>query len=133
MDLVLDYLPLAMAGISFGVIIVMMRRSDQLRQRFFGSSEYAFEPSTQFAGERVASGSLPAPASALIAGLALLGSIGGGLAVALKDDAHREAALITFLVTLSGFQLLGIGSAFWGVAAGALALFVQQWRPRWTA
>jgi len=64
-----------------------------------------------------------------IAGLALLGSIGGGLAVALKDDAHREAALITFLVTLSGLSLAGIGSAFWGVVAGALALFVQQWRP----
>jgi len=65
-----------------------------------------------------------------IAGLALLGSIGGGLAQALKEDAHREAALITFLVTLSGVNLAGIGSAFWGVVAGALALFVQQWRPR---
>ena len=65
-----------------------------------------------------------------IAGLALLGSIGGGLALALKEDAHREAALITFLVTLSGVSLAGIGSAFWGVVAGALALFVQQWRPR---
>jgi benzoate membrane transport protein len=65
-----------------------------------------------------------------IAGLALLGSIGGGLAVALKDETHREAALITFLVTLSGLTLWGIGSAFWGVVAGALALFVQQWRPR---
>jgi benzoate membrane transport protein len=65
-----------------------------------------------------------------IAGLALLGSIGGGLAVALEDETHREAALITFLVTLSGVSLAGIGSAFWGVVAGAAALFVQQWRPR---
>ena len=64
-----------------------------------------------------------------VAGLALLGSIGGGLAVAMKDEWHREAALITFLVTLSGVTLGGIGSAFWGVVAGALALFVQQWRP----
>ena len=64
-----------------------------------------------------------------VAGLALLGSIGGGLALAMKDEAHREAALITFLVTLSGLSLAGIGSAFWGVVAGALALFVQQWRP----
>ncbi|MBL0729397.1 benzoate/H(+) symporter BenE family transporter [Piscinibacter sp. HJYY11] len=70
---------------------------------------------------------------AAIAGLALLGSIGGGLAGAMKDDTHREAALITFLVTLSGLSLWGIGSAFWGVVAGALALFVQQWRPRSTA
>jgi len=67
-----------------------------------------------------------------IAGLALLGSIGGGLALALREDAHREAALITFLVTLSGVSLAGIGSAFWGVVAGAFALFVQQWRPRRT-
>ena len=67
-----------------------------------------------------------------IAGLALLGSIGGGLATALQSDTHREAALITFLVTLSGVSLAGIGSAFWGVVAGALALFVQQWRPRQT-
>ncbi len=63
-----------------------------------------------------------------IAGLALLGSIGGGLAAALQQEAHREAALITFLVTLSGLSLFGIGSAFWGVVAGAMALFVQQWR-----
>lgn len=65
-----------------------------------------------------------------IAGLALLGSIGGGLHTALKDEAHREAALITFLVTLSGLVLGGIGSAFWGVVAGALALFVQQYGSR---
>jgi benzoate membrane transport protein len=62
-----------------------------------------------------------------IAGLALLGTIGSGLAVALKDENHREAALITFLVTLSGVSIAGIGSAFWGVVAGAIALFVQQY------
>jgi len=63
-----------------------------------------------------------------VAGLALLGSIGGGLAVAVKDDTHREAALITFLITLSGVALFGVGSAFWGVVAGALALTVQHAR-----
>jgi benzoate membrane transport protein len=67
-----------------------------------------------------------------IAGLALLGTIGGGLHTALRDDAHREAALITFLVTLSGVVIAGIGSAFWGVVAGALALFVQQYRAQKT-
>lgn len=66
-----------------------------------------------------------------IAGLALLGAIGGGLASALQAEAHREAALITFLVTLSGVTIAGIGSAFWGVVAGSIALFVQQYgRPR---
>jgi benzoate membrane transport protein len=63
-----------------------------------------------------------------VAGLALLGTIGGGLAGALKDERHRDAATLTFLVTLSGVSLAGIGSAFWGVVAGAVALVVQQWR-----
>jgi benzoate membrane transport protein len=62
-----------------------------------------------------------------IAGLALLGSIGGGLHTALADERHREAALITFLVTLSGVVVAGVGSAFWGVVAGGVALFVQQY------
>jgi benzoate membrane transport protein len=67
---------------------------------------------------------------AAIAGLALLGSIGGGLAMAVKDESHHEAAIITFLVTLSGVVIAGVGSAFWGVVAGALALFVQQYGKR---
>lgn len=62
-----------------------------------------------------------------IAGIALLSTIGNGLASSLKNEAHREAALITFLVTLSGVTLMGIGSAFWGVVAGSFALFVQQY------
>ncbi len=65
-----------------------------------------------------------------IAGLALLGTIGNGLATAMQDESHREAALITFLVTLSGVVIGGVGSAFWGVVAGALALFVQQYGQR---
>ncbi|RFO96325.1 hypothetical protein DIC66_13520 [Rhodoferax lacus] len=64
---------------------------------------------------------------AAIAGLALLGSIAGGLRVALDKEQDREAATITFLVTLSGVTLAGVGSAFWGVVAGALALAVQHW------
>jgi benzoate membrane transport protein len=65
-----------------------------------------------------------------VAGLALLGTIVGGLAVALKDEAHRDAAGLTFLVTLSGITLAGIGSAFWGVLAGSAALMVQHYRSR---
>jgi len=63
-----------------------------------------------------------------VAGLALLGTIAGGLAAALKDEQQRDAAGLTFLVTLSGVSIAGVGSAFWGVVAGALALVVQQWR-----
>ena len=70
--------------------------------------------------------SFPKELIAAIAGLALLGTIGNALAMAVKDESHREASLITFLVTLSGLQIAGVGSAFWGVVAGALALFVQN-------
>lgn len=64
---------------------------------------------------------------AAIAGLALLGTIGNALHAALHSEPHREAAVITFLVTLSGVVIGGIGSAFWGVVAGGLALAVQGW------
>ena len=67
-----------------------------------------------------------------VAGLALLGTIVGALAAALKHEAHRDAAGLTFLVTLSGVTLLGIGAAFWGVLAGSLALMVQHYRSRAT-
>ena len=56
------------------------------------------------------------------------GTIGNALHVALREDAQREAALVTFLVTLSGVVIAGVGAAFWGVLAGALTLFVQQYR-----
>lgn len=64
---------------------------------------------------------------AAIAGLALLSTIAGALKVALDNDANREAAIITFLVTLSGVVVAGVGSAFWGVVAGAIALAVQHY------
>jgi benzoate membrane transport protein len=64
-----------------------------------------------------------------VAGLALLSTIAGGLASALKEERHRDAAILTFLVTLSGLTLAGVGSAFWGVVAGTAALLVQHGRP----
>jgi benzoate membrane transport protein len=65
----------------------------------------------------------------VIAGIALLGTIANSLAAAMKDESERDAALVTFLVTASGVALAGIGSAFWGVVAGAIALLVWR-RPR---
>ncbi|WP_374670951.1 benzoate/H(+) symporter BenE family transporter [Acidovorax temperans] len=72
--------------------------------------------------------SFPKELVVAIAGIALLSTIGNSLASALRDERHREPALITFLVTLSGITLMDIGSAFWGVVAGSLALFVQQYK-----
>jgi len=65
-----------------------------------------------------------------IAGLALLGTIGNGLAAALKEESTRDAAVITFVATASGVTLFSIGSAFWGLVAGLLALAVRSWRRR---
>ncbi len=67
---------------------------------------------------------------AAIAGLALLGTIANALTVALQEEPYREAAIITFLVTLSGVVVAGVGSAFWGVVAGTVALAVQQYGRR---
>lgn len=65
-----------------------------------------------------------------IAGLALMATIGNGLASALHKETDREAAMVTFLITLSGVVIGGVGSAFWGLLAGSLALAVQHYRPR---
>ncbi len=65
-----------------------------------------------------------------IAGLALMATIGNALASALHKESDREAAMVTFLISLSGVVIGGVGSAFWGLLAGSLALAVQHYRPR---
>ena len=61
-----------------------------------------------------------------IAGIALLGTITAGLKQAMAEDQWREPALITFLVTLSGVSLFEIGSAFWGLVAGGVAMMLSR-------
>ena len=63
---------------------------------------------------------------AAIAGLALLATIGNGLALAVGGENQREPALVTFLVTASGLTLGGIGSAFWGLVAGVVTLAILR-------
>ncbi|HEY4083948.1 MAG TPA: benzoate/H(+) symporter BenE family transporter [Burkholderiaceae bacterium] len=65
-----------------------------------------------------------------VGGLALLSSLAGGLASSLKEDRTRDAAMLTFLVTLSGIGFLGLASPFWGVLAGAMALMMQNYRSK---
>jgi benzoate membrane transport protein len=62
----------------------------------------------------------------VLAGLALMNTIGNGLAAALKEDIDREAAIITFLITASGLSLFGVGSAFWGLVGGVIALIALR-------
>ncbi|MBB1595321.1 benzoate/H(+) symporter BenE family transporter [Achromobacter sp. UMC46] len=64
---------------------------------------------------------LPKAFITTLAGLALLGAIGGSLANAMADARTRETALITFLATAANVTLLGVGGAFWGLAAGLTA------------
>lgn len=73
---------------------------------------------------------LPATFITTLAGLALLGAIGGSLATALVDPHARETALITFLATAANVTLLGLGGAFWGLLAGLLAHGVMHGRFR---
>jgi benzoate membrane transport protein len=63
-----------------------------------------------------------------VAGLALLGALGGALLGAMKDEADREAALVTFLVTASGLTFFGISGAFWGLVAGGTVRALTRWR-----
>lgn len=63
----------------------------------------------------------PATFITTMAGLALLGTIGGSLASAMVDAKTREASLITFLAAAANITLLGIGGAFWGLVIGLLA------------
>ncbi|QDQ87056.1 benzoate/H(+) symporter BenE family transporter [Alcaligenaceae bacterium SJ-26] len=74
----------------------------------------------------------PATFITTLAGLALLGTIGGSLASAMADARTREAALITFLAAAANITLLGIGGAFWGLVIGLLAYAVLngQWAYR---
>lgn len=63
-----------------------------------------------------------------LAGLALLGTIGGSLAGAMAEPASREAALITFLASAANINMLGVGGAFWGLVIGLVAHIVLNGR-----
>lgn len=66
---------------------------------------------------------LPKELIVSLAGLALFGAISTGLTGAMADEKQREAALITFLVTASGMNFLGMASVFWGLIFGLAAHF----------
>ncbi len=63
-----------------------------------------------------------------VAGLALVSTIASSLSTAMKDDGYRDAALLTFLVTLSGLSIAGVGTAFWGLLVGIVALWALSAR-----
>ncbi len=69
---------------------------------------------------------LPPALTATVAGTALLGPLMGALAAAMAREQDRFAAVLAFSVTASGMALGGVGSAFWGLVAGLLALGLER-------
>jgi benzoate membrane transport protein len=61
---------------------------------------------------------LPPALVAALAGLGMLPAMASALAAALTDAEGRDAAAVTFVVTAAGVAFLGLGAAFWGLAAG---------------
>ncbi|KQA27607.1 benzoate transporter [Vibrio metoecus] len=72
---------------------------------------------------------LPKPISAMLAGLALLGTLMMCLQSAFKIDEYREPALLTFVITLSGATLFGMSATLIGLVIG-LAYLRLTTRPR---
>ncbi|MBB4797113.1 benzoate membrane transport protein [Brevundimonas bullata] len=74
---------------------------------------------------------MPTGALAVITGLALIAPLTGSLSAMMSVAEDREAAVLTFAATASGVALFGVGSAFWGLAIGFLALAARRWiKPR---
>lgn len=61
-----------------------------------------------------------------IAGLALLNTIAGSLSAALAEPAERDAALVTFMTTVSGLSFMSIGAPVWALLFGGLTALVLK-------
>ena len=57
-----------------------------------------------------------------VAGLALIGAFVTSMTTALEEAEHRLVAALTFVVVASGIVVAGIGSAFWGLVVGGVAM-----------
>lgn len=69
---------------------------------------------------------LPTEVSQMLAGFALLGTLLMCLQSSFKESYYQEPALITFLITLSGITVLGIGAILWGLLAGILLIQLKN-------
>jgi hypothetical protein len=56
----------------------------------------------------------------------LIPALASALASGVTEPDDREAAVITFVVTAAGLSIVGVGSAFWGLLAGILALSLRR-------
>ena len=65
-----------------------------------------------------------------IAGIALLGTITASLTTAVTDPRDRDAALVTFMMVVSGVSFFSIGAPVWGLLLGLVVKFVLDRRNR---
>jgi benzoate membrane transport protein len=72
--------------------------------------------------------SLPTALISAMAGLALSGTIMNCLIGAFAEAHDSDAALFALLVTASGAEYFGLGSAFWGLVAGIVVTLVLNAR-----
>lgn len=70
---------------------------------------------------------LPTTVIAALAGVALIPALLGAMEAMFAAKADRDPAILTFLATGSGLTLFGLGSAFWGLVVGFLALAASRW------
>jgi benzoate membrane transport protein len=119
---------LSLAAITAAICMGREAHEDPARRYTAAVSAGVFYLIIGFLGATVAAlfAALPAELISAIAGIALLGTIGASLAAALREESEREPALVTFLVTASGLSMFGIGSAFWGLVAGAVTLLATR-------
>ena len=82
-----------------------------------------------FAGLVTAFAALAPPmVVATLAGLALMGVLAGSAAAALEEPKHRDAAVVTLLVTASGITLLDINAPVWGLLTGGVVYGLRRLR-----
>jgi benzoate membrane transport protein len=73
---------------------------------------------------------LPRALTAALTGIALIPALVGAIETMLATKDERDPAIVTFLAAASGLTLLGLGSAFWGLVLGGLALAAKSRRAR---
>lgn len=73
---------------------------------------------------------LPPALISSVAGLALLGTIMNGTAVAMEKPETRDAGLVALLCSAANFNLFGIGAAFWALLLGVVVHLLLTWGKR---
>ncbi len=73
---------------------------------------------------------LPHEVIAALTGVALIPALVGAIDAMLSRANERDAAILTFLATGSGLAAFGLGSAFWGLLVGFVALAAKRWLRR---